>query len=291
MKGRRDRFPNVLRLSESKGMEIEMEKQKEPVLAIKDLRISFTMYDRGLNRREYEMVHQLSLTVNPGEIVAVAGASGSGKSLLAHGVLGILPENAAVTGTIEFCGRRLDEASLKKLRGREISFIPQSVKYLDPSMKVGRQVIGPCGRRERKERQEKMRQVFARYQLEESAANLYPYQLSGGMARRVLISGAVMNPAKLIVADEPTPGLQESLARETLQNFRELAEEGCGVLLITHDIDLALQMADRIAIFYDGRVLETAPAAAFRGDGEELAHPYSKAFLKALPQNEFAISE
>ncbi|MCI8873956.1 MAG: ABC transporter ATP-binding protein [Lachnospiraceae bacterium] len=268
-----------------------MKGQKEPVLAVKELCVSFTMYDRGLNRREFEMVHQLSLTVNAGEIVAVAGSSGSGKSLLAHGILGILPENAKVTGTMEFCGRRLEEASLKKLRGREIAFIPQSVKYLDPLMKVGRQVIGPCSRAEKKERQEKLKQVFARYQLEESVANLYPYQLSGGMARRVLISGAVMKPAKLIVADEPTPGLQEELARETLCNFRELAQEGCGVLLITHDIDLALQMADRIAIFYDGKILETVPAAAFSGDGRALAHPYSRAFLRALPQNEFAAKQ
>lgn len=260
-----------------------MKGQKEPVLTIRDLSVSFTMYDRGLNRREFEMVHQLSLTVNAGEIVAVAGSSGSGKSLLAHAVLGILPGNARVTGTMEFCGQRLDEASLKKLRGQEISFIPQSVKYLDPLMKVGRQVIGPCSRREKKERQEKMKQVFARYQLEESVANLYPYQLSGGMARRVLISGAVMNSAKLIVADEPTPGLQESLARETLHNFRELAEEGCGVLLITHDIDLALQMADRIAVFYDGRVLEPAPAADFLNTNWKEEVELCKSFTKSRP--------
>lgn len=268
-----------------------MKDKDQPVLAVKDLSISFTMYDGGMRRREKEMVHRLSLTVNAGEIVAVAGSSGSGKSLLAHAILGILPENANMAGTLEFCGQRMDEETLKGLRGKEISFIPQSVKYLDPLMKVGRQVMGPCKRRERRFRQEKMKQVFARYQLEESVAELYPYQLSGGMARRVLISGAVMNQAKLIVADEPTPGLQESLAKETLKNFRELAEEGCGVLLITHDIDLALTMADRIAVFYEGNILETVPAEVFAEGGEALFHPYSRAFVKALPQNEFFAPE
>ena len=260
---------------------------KSPVLKVEDLSISFDMYGRGMRKQEIEMVHNLSLTIRAGEIVAVAGASGSGKSLLAHAILGILPGNARVKGKIEFYGKPLDAAWQKELRGTEISFIPQSVEYLDPLMKVGRQVIGPGKKQEKRQRREKMKEVFARYHLEESAAEMYPYQLSGGMARRVLISGAVMNPAKLIVADEPTPGLQKGLAEETLQNFRELADEGCGVLLITHDIDLALQAADRIAVFYAGSVLEIAPVEDFAGRGENLRHPYSKAFLQALPQNEF----
>lgn len=265
-----------------------METEKmQPVLKVEDLSISFEMYGRGMRKQETEMVHKLSLTIEAGEIVAVAGASGSGKSLLAHAILGILPGNARVEGKMEFCGRILDEDLQRRLRGQEIAFIPQSVEYLDPLMKVGRQVMGAGKRKERKCRQKRMQEVFARYYLEESTAEMYPYQLSGGMARRVLISGAVMNPAKLIVADEPTPGLQRELAEETLQNFRELAEEGCGVLLITHDIDLALQAADKIAVFYAGSVLEIAPVEDFAGNGENLRHPYSKAFLKALPQNEF----
>lgn len=264
------------------------DREKQPVLKVEELSISFDMYHKGMEKHRVEMVHKLSLTVNAGEIVAVVGASGSGKSLLAHAILGILPKNARVEGTMEFCGKNLDDASIKKLRGREISFIPQSVEYLDPLMKVGRQIIGAGKRRERKLRREKMMRIFTRYQLEESVAELYPYQLSGGMARRVLISGGVMNGGKLIVADEPTPGLQEELARETMENFQELAETGCGVLVITHDVDLALQTADKIAVFYGGSVVEVASAEDFCGDGERLHHPYSKAFLRALPQNEFS---
>lgn len=259
----------------------------QPVLEVEDLCISFEMYGRGLEKYELEMVHNLSLTVNSGEIVAVVGASGSGKSLLAHAILGILPGNAKMGGRVTFCGQDLDGAAQKKLRGRDIAFIPQSVEYLDPLMKVGKQVLGARGKHRKKQRMERRKQVFARYHLEESVAGLYPYQLSGGMARRVLIAGAVMEPARLVVADEPTPGLSETLAKETMENFRELAEGGCGVLLITHDIDLAFQAASRIAVIYAGSVMEVAPAEDFSGDGAALRHPYSKAFLQALPQNGF----
>ena len=116
---------------------------------------------------------------------------------------------------------------------------------------------------------------------------MYRFQLSGGMARRVLISTAVMENAKLIIADEPTPGLDLEMAMETLRNFRELADQGCGVLLITHDIDLALNVADRIAVFYAGTTVEICPAADFKGGGDALRHPYSRAFIEALPQNGF----
>ena len=168
------------------------DKEKQPLLKVEDLSISFEMYRRGMEKHTVEMVHKLSLTVNAGEIVAVVGASGSGKSLLAHAILGILPRNARVEGNMAFCGKSLDEALIKKLRGREIAFIPQSVEYLDPLMKVGEQVIGSGKRREKKMRQERRKAIFSRYHLEESAAKLYPYQLSGGMARRVLISGGVI---------------------------------------------------------------------------------------------------
>lgn len=153
-----------------------MERGSQPVLNVEDVSISFDMYGKGMERRKLEVVHKLSLRVHAGEIVAVVGASGSGKSLLAHAILGILPGNARMEGKLEFCGKALDEAAQKERRGKEISFIPQSVEYLDPLMKVGRQVIGVGKRRERKQRMEKMRQVFARYHLDEATAELYPYQ-------------------------------------------------------------------------------------------------------------------
>ncbi len=255
--------------------------KKQPVLEVKDLTVSFSRYDRGWNQFDLEVMHSLDMEVHSGEILAVVGSSGSGKSLLAHSILGILPGNASVRGQMKFMGRLLTKELQKKLRGNEIAFIPQSVDFLDPLMKIGAQVKGVNGT------DEQMKQAFRRYNLDEKIEKLYPFQLSGGMARRVLISTAVMAEPKLIVADEPTPGLDSAMAMETLNHFREFADRGCGVLLITHDINLALQAADRIAVLYAGTTVEVCAAGDFQKGKDALRHPYSKAFLDALPQNGF----
>ena len=207
--------------------------ENEKVLEVENLSVAFSMYDKGLNKNDLEVIHELSINVKKGEIVAVVGSSGSGKSLLAHAIMGILPGNAKVKGNIKFCEENLTEKYLKKIRGKDIAFIPQSIEFLDPLMKIGKQVIGINGNKE------KQREVFKKYDLDDNVADKYPFQLSGGMARRVLIATAVMNNVKLIIADEPTPGLNLELAMDTLKHFREIANSGCGVLLITHDVDLA----------------------------------------------------
>ena len=255
--------------------------EKVSVLQVDNLSVSFSMYNKGLSKRDLEVIHELSIDVKKGEIVAVVGSSGSGKSLLAHAIMGILPENSKTKGSIKYYNDELNEKYLRKVRGKDIAFIPQSVDFLDPLMKVGKQVVGINGNKERQ------KEVFKKYNLDDKVAEMYPFQLSGGMARRVLIATAVMNEAKLIIADEPTPGLNLELAMETLNNFREIADSGCGVLLITHDVDLALNVADRIAVFYSGTIVEIAQVEDFIKGKDALRHPYSKAFIDALPQNKF----
>ena len=255
--------------------------EKVSVLQVDNLSVSFSMYNKGLSKRDLEVIHQLSIDVKKGEIVAVVGSSGSGKSLLAHAIMGILPENSKTKGSIKYYNDELNEKYLRKVRGKDIAFIPQSVDFLDPLMKVGKQVVGINGNKERQ------KEVFKKYNLDDKVAEMYPFQLSGGMARRVLIATAVMNEAKLIIADEPTPGLNLELAMETLNNFREIADSGCGVLLITHDVDLALNVADRIAVFYSGTIVEIAQVEDFIKGKDALRHPYIKAFIDALPQNKF----
>ncbi len=253
----------------------------EFALEVNNLSVAFNMYDKGLNKNDLEVIHELSINVKKGEIVAVVGSSGSGKSLLAHAIMGILPGNSNIKGDIKFYGENLTEKRLKKLRGKDISFIPQSVEFLDPLMKIGKQVIGINGS------EKKQKEIFKKYDLEDNVADKYPFQLSGGMARRVLIATAVMNDAKLIIADEPTPGLNIELAMDTLKHFRDIADNGCGILLITHDVDLALNVADRIAVFYSGTIVEIAKVDDFIKGKDALRHPYSKAFIDALPQNKF----
>lgn len=107
------------------------------------------------------------------------------------------------------------------------------------------------------------------------------------MIRRVFISSALMGDPELIIADEPTPGLDLEMAVKALEDFRKIADQGAGIMLITHDIDLALRVADRIAVFYAGTIVEVAKTEDFLTGKDALRHPYSKAFIDALPQNEF----
>ena len=260
-----------------------MEAKNESLLEIHDLSVSFRMYDHALEQHDLQVISDLHLTVRPGEVVAIAGSSGSGKSLLASAILGILPGNATVHGHLHYKGSQLTPERQAQLRGTEIALVPQSIAYLDPLMKVGKQADG-----HRKPRPtEKRRKLFARFGLPEKTEQLYPFQLSGGMARRVLVSTALITDAQLIIADEPTPGMSLEQAMEALKLFRTLADEGRGVILITHDIDLAFAFADRVAVFYAGTTVEIAPAADFRTGPQALRHPYSQALWRALPQNGF----
>lgn len=260
-----------------------MIQKKETLLEIHDLSVSFRMYDHGLEQTDLKVISDLHLTVYPGEIVAIAGSSGSGKSLLASAILGILPGNAAVHGHIHYKGQQLTAERQRQLRGTKIALVPQSVAYLDPLLKVGQQADG----HKKPYPTEKRRSLFKRFGLPDKTEQLYPYQLSGGMARRVLVSTALITDSELIIADEPTPGMSLNQALEALKMFRKIANEGKAVILITHDIDLAFEFADRVAVFYAGTTVETAPASDFKKGPDALRHPYSKALWRALPQNGF----
>ena len=155
----------------------------EPILQVSHLSLSFSQYSRGTKKQNLPVIHDLSFSIRPGQVVAVVGSSGSGKSLLAHGILGILPYNSAMEGTILYRGEPLTQKRAEALRGREIVLVPQGVTYLDPLMTVGPQVRR--GRRDAAARDES-RSVLARYGLGTETEGLYPFELSGGMARRVL---------------------------------------------------------------------------------------------------------
>lgn len=257
------------------------------VLEIQDLNIQFTQYERGLRRRELHPVRGLSCIVREGEMAAVVGASGSGKSLLAHAVMGTLPYNCKISGRILYRGEILGPERLARLRGKEIALIPQGVSCLDPLMRVGSQI-----RKGRKDPAswEKCRILLERYGLGAETERLYPFELSGGMARRVLIAAALMGEPRLILADEPTPGLEPSTARRVMGHFREMASDGAAVLVITHDLNLALQTADRLLVFYDGGIIEDLRPEEFLSEnGRKQA--YTEALYQAMPENGFHVWE
>ena len=260
---------------------------KEPILKVKDLGISFSQYTNGLVRRDLNVIRNLDIELYEGEILAVVGSSGSGKSLLAHAILGILPDNACTQGDIIYKGEILDEKRKEKLRGDEIVLIPQSVNYLDPLKKVGKQIKISIKDKDKKTQDEIVDNLFKKYNLDKKVKNYYPFQFSGGMARKVLLSTALASDSKVIIADEPTPGLDEEPLNEVLKDFRDIADSGRAILMITHDIMAALKIADKVAIFYAGSTLEIANTSDFKQKEVELRHPYTKALYKALPNHDF----
>ncbi|MBQ2652029.1 MAG: ABC transporter ATP-binding protein [Methanobrevibacter sp.] len=261
------------------------------LLEVNHLSISFTQYVQGLNRNESKVISDLTIDVDESEIVAILGSSGSGKSLLAHSILGILPYNSNVTGELKYKGQVLNQELKEKLRGKEICLIPQSVNFLDPLMKVSEQAIGECkDEKEHAQKKSRQREIFGKYRLDESVDDLYPFELSGGMARKVLLSTALIGNPDLLIADEPTPGLDAKSVEETIQDIRNLKEHGKGVLLITHEIDVALKTADRIAIFYSGYVIEINKVENFK-NANNLLHPYTKALINSLPRYGFNLTE
>ncbi len=262
--------------------------KKQLLLEVEDLYLSFIQYERGLRKKEIKVLNGMNLNVYSGEIVAVIGSSGSGKSLLAHSIMGILPRNSKLSGKIKFKGSILNIKNLEKLRGIKIALIPQSVNFLDPLIKVGKQArFSPNSYYPLEE----LRKIFKKYNLNTDVEKLYPFQLSGGMARRVLIATAMISDAELIIADEPTPGMHSEAVKQTMKEFRQIANSNKGLILITHDISSVLDYVDRIAVFYSGTTLELTTAENFKKGVDFLYHPYTKALWQALPSNGFNVLE
>ncbi len=259
------------------------------MLTVKDLNITFSRYYNSFSQTTLNPLHNIDLNLSAGEIVAIVGESGGGKSLLAHAILDILPTNAELKGTIQFREKLIDSNTIRQLRGREISLIPQSVSYLNPLIRVGKQVCRAAriGGLTKEEARMATDAAFTRFNLAPEVQSLFPFQLSGGMAQRILVAIATVAGASLIVADEPTTGLDPDRVTVFLDLLRMLADEGKAALLITHDLGAAQRVADRIAVFHGGTLVEVVKIA----DGSEvdnLVHPYSRALWEALPDNGFS---
>lgn len=259
------------------------------VLDVEHLQISFSQYGRGLRRRTVTPVVDMSLDVGAGEVVAVIGASGAGKSLVGLAVIGLLPLNAHESGSVRFRGRAVDAGERRALAGRRMALLPQSPAHLDPLMRVGAQVARAARLAGLPDPDSAARAALERRGLAARVDRLFPHELSGGMARRVLFAMATLGEPELIFADEPTPGLDPASAAEVIDDIRSLADAGSAVVLVSHDISIALPVADRVVVVRRGRTIESASPEQFSGDGSRLAHPYSRELWRALPQQDFAL--
>ncbi len=256
------------------------------LLEVTDLRVTLPTA-----RGPAEALRGVSFSLARGETLGLIGESGSGKSITALALMGLLPEAARVAGSIRFEGRELatlDEASMCTLRGNRIGMVFQEpMTALNPLHTVGRQIAESLrlhkGLSARAARAESLR-LLERVQLPQAAQRLdaYPHQLSGGQRQRVVIAIALACGPDLLVADEPTTALDVTIQREVLDLIKELVrEDGMGLLLISHDLGVMAQTVQRLLVMYGGTVVESGPTAAVFA---RLAHPYTRGLFAARPR-------
>jgi ABC-type dipeptide/oligopeptide/nickel transport system ATPase component len=256
------------------------------VLVVQDLTTSLPT-DEG----PVPIVRDVSFELAAGRCLAIVGESGSGKSMTALSILGLVPRPLAITsGQILLEGKDLvplSGAAQRRVRGREIAMIFQEpMTSLNPVIRVGEQVIEALLLHEKVSKKAaygRALELFERVGIPDPAARLeaYPHQLSGGLKQRAMIAMALIMRPKVLLADEPTTALDVTIQAQILRLLRELMGEfGTALLLITHDLGVVNQIADEVAVFYAGRIVERAPRDQFFSAP---AHPYSVGLLDALP--------
>jgi peptide/nickel transport system ATP-binding protein len=256
------------------------------LLDVRDLRVTL-----NTARGPADALRGVSFSLERGDTVGLIGESGCGKSITALALMGLLPEGAQVAGSMRFAGQELvglDEAALCRLRGNRIGMVFQEpMTALNPLHTVGRQIAEPLRLHKQLSaaaaRAEALR-LLERVQLPNAKARLdaYPHQLSGGQRQRVVIAIALACGPDLLVADEPTTALDVTIQREVLDLIAELvAEDGMGLLLISHDLGVMAETVKRLLVMYGGTVVESGPTAAVF---ERLAHPYTRGLFAARPR-------
>jgi ABC-type dipeptide/oligopeptide/nickel transport system ATPase component/ABC-type dipeptide/oligopeptide/nickel transport system permease subunit len=234
------------------------------LLSVRGLRIGYPRPDGGIK----EVVHGVDLDLRRGEIHGLVGESGSGKSQIAFSTLGILPREALILGgSVLLDGEDLlaDEQAMRAARGRRIAYIPQEpMSNLDPSFTIGKQLtygLRATSSVNAKQARERLTGLLTRVGITdpERVMGLYPHEISGGMAQRVLICGAVASDPDIIVADEPTTALDVTVQAEVLELLRELDEErGLAMILVTHNLGVVADLCDTVSVMKEGVIVERA---------------------------------
>ena len=258
----------------------------EPLLEIRDLSVRFDA-DEGT----VHAVDRMSLELAASQVLGLVGESGCGKSVTALSILGLLPPTATVTGSIRFEGAELLGASrsrLRRIRGRQISFVFQEpMTSLNPVFRVGDQIEEvlrehlPISRRGARDRVVELLDLV-HIPDPRRRADEYPHQLSGGMRQRVVIAMALACDPKILIADEPTTALDVTIQAGILDLLRELRERlGTAIILITHNLGVVADLADRVVVMYAGRKAEEAPVHELFASPQ---HPYTIGLLGAVPR-------
>jgi peptide/nickel transport system permease protein len=257
-----------------------------PLLDIQGLAVGYPQPDGSVTR----VVNNVSLDVRRGEVHGLIGESGSGKTQTAWSVLRLLPTGGEILqGSICFDGEdlsKVSDAAMRDIRGGRIAYIPQEpMSNLDPSFTIGTQLTEPMriklglSKTEAKARALKLLGQVGIPNPERTLAS-YPHELSGGMAQRVLIAGAVSCDPDLVIADEPTTALDVTIQAEILDLLRQLQQElGVTILIVTHNFGVVADLCDRVSVMQQGRIVETGPARAIFADPQ---HPYTRSLFAAI---------
>ncbi|MGY4651120.1 dipeptide ABC transporter ATP-binding protein [Mycobacterium sp. URHB0021] len=244
------------------------------VATVTDLHVTFRR-----NGTEVKALRGVTLSVRAGEILGLVGESGSGKSVLGFTTLGLLPSTAGVQGSVRVAGSDMVGGSakaLRKVRRLDLGAIFQDpMTSLNPTMRIGRQVAEAAGS------DEEALKLLTAVGIPDPPRRLraFPHELSGGLRQRVMIAIAIAGDPELIIADEPTTALDVTVQAQVLRLLQRLRDEiGCSIVLITHDLGVAAQISDRIAVLYAGRIAEIGPTADVL---EQPAHPYTHGLLRS----------
>jgi peptide/nickel transport system ATP-binding protein len=259
-----------------------------PLLEVCDLLVEFHTRD-GIAR----VLNGVSFHLDPAETLAILGESGSGKSVTALAIMGILDTPPAVvrSGQVRYAGRdllTLSPAERREVRGREIAMVFQdALSALNPVFTVGWQIAEPLWMREGLSRQDAMRRAAELLEMvhipaARSRLHDYPHQFSGGMRQRVMIAMALAMRPKILIADEPTTALDVTVQAQIMDLLAELRRQtGMALILITHDLGVVADVADRIAVMYAGRIVERATVHDLYATP---GHPYTRALLESIPR-------
>ena len=254
-----------------------------PLLDVKGLCIDYKLQDSYVRA-----VDNVSFQIDQGEVLGLAGESGSGKSTIAHSILKILPRSARVSGSITVDGTevvKMDDRSARGYRWKVVSLVPQgSMNAFDPVITIGAQIVESIRVHrdvDKADAWRRTRELFSLVGIPESRAKGYPHEFSGGMKQRAAIAMALSLNPKLVILDEPTTALDVVIQRQVLGLLVRLKKElGISFLFVTHDLSVLSEIATKVAVMYAGRLAEISSSEALFASPQ---HPYSRALIHAIP--------